>query len=202
MVSVVTSTTCNATSDGVPVTQLPTTGFSLTSVNLIGTANVSGNETAVLIENIDITALTSINDIDGRLSAVSVAAATNTSVTDLLRKVPVVGFFPSSVGAGELVGRIQFLETIVTQTGAGAASGVVSTSPVSVPVTVRFLAGDTSSTSEFGTMVFNTSTNTATVNFSTSTTVASGDFIEVRGSGTIADLIKDFSWTLRVRRTL
>lgn len=205
--AVVTSTTCSATNDGVPVTTLPTTGFSLTSVNLVGTGAISGLEQAILIEGVD---LQGIIDSVARLSTVSVATAANTSSVSVLNaglstvsviaasnsRVPVAAHWPASVGADQLVARFATPVNIVTQTS--NHYGFVSTS-VSTTGVMQFFAGDTTGTTKFAEMSFSGG-RTATVSITTSTIVSAGKFIEVRSPSSVGEQLQDFSFTLFVRR--
>ena len=72
MVSVTTSTTATAANNGVPVTNLPTTGFSPASVNIVGTANVSGRERAVLIKGVNLAAFNLTVAKDGNVQSSTV----------------------------------------------------------------------------------------------------------------------------------
>ena len=188
MVSVVTSTNCTANNNGVPVTELPNTGFSVTSVNLVGTANIGGREQAILIEGVDLQA---ILDANNRISVVSVIADDNT-------RVPIGGFWPASVEGGDTVFRFATPVGLTLQnTGHFAVIGQLLTQ---ANASVQIFTGDTSATSQIGNIEFTTSGRDGVVSVNTSVVVNVGEFIEVRAPGSVAEQIEDFSFTLFARR--
>lgn len=196
MVSVVTSTTCSQTDTGIPVTNLPNTGFSLTSVNLVGTANVSGRESAVLIEGVNLSGIADTSALEARISTVSV-------ITTDLSKVPFGFFYPISVESNSTLARFHPRSNVVTQTGSTGLVATVITAPVSVSVEFPIFSGTSASNAQIGSVTFAPGSNNATVSVTTSTTVSGVDsddqFIEVR-AGSLSDTVAGLSFTLLLRR--